>query len=61
MAYKAFGSTEPQGGGHGGDTVDGRNPKQPPAIYETLRKMEYSPYQLVPGSGGCLGFLPEQP
>ena len=30
-----------------GCTVDGRNPKQPPVIYENLWTMGYSPYQLV--------------
>ncbi len=28
-------------------TVDGRNPKQPPNMYETLQIMGYLPYQLV--------------
>ncbi len=29
------------------DTADGRNPKQPPHMFETLQIMRYLPYQLV--------------
>jgi len=28
-------------------TVDGRNPKQPPGMYKTMKIMGYLPYQLV--------------
>ena len=30
-----------------GDTVDGKNPKQPPGMYETLKIMGTTTYQLV--------------
>ena len=30
-----------------GYTVDGRNPAQPPDMYETLQRIGYLPYQLV--------------
>ena len=29
------------------DTVDGRHPKQPPAMYETMKITGYLPYQPV--------------